>query len=79
MSKTKISYVCQSCGATSVKWQGKCPSCGEWNSIVEEIVSVKKTEHLAPRSLHSKTFDTLADFGATKPKEFRWPIWKSTV
>ena len=71
MSKTKISYVCQSCGATSVKWQGKCPSCGEWNSIVEEIVSVKKTEHLAPRSLHSKTFDTLADFGATKPERIQ--------
>lgn len=38
MAKTKTSYVCQSCGAVSARWQGRCESCGEWNSIVEEIV-----------------------------------------
>ena len=31
-------YVCQSCGNQSRKWQGKCPDCGEWNSLVEERV-----------------------------------------
>jgi len=39
MAKTKSVYVCQNCGADSPKWIGKCPSCGEWNSYVEEIVS----------------------------------------
>lgn len=39
MSKTKSVYVCQNCGADSPKWIGKCPSCGEWNSYVEEIIS----------------------------------------
>jgi DNA repair protein RadA/Sms len=39
MAKTKTVYVCQNCGAESPKWIGKCPSCGEWNSYVEEIVS----------------------------------------
>lgn len=39
MSKTKTSYFCQNCGAESVKWQGKCPSCNEWNTLVEEIVT----------------------------------------
>ncbi len=39
MAKTKSVYVCQNCGAESAKWIGKCPSCGEWNSYVEEIVS----------------------------------------
>ena len=34
--KAKTIYVCQECGATSVKWYGKCPSCGAWNSYVEE-------------------------------------------
>ena len=29
-------YVCQACGATASKWQGKCASCGEWNTLVEE-------------------------------------------
>jgi len=39
MAKTKSVYVCQNCGAESPKWIGKCPSCGEWNTYVEEIVS----------------------------------------
>ncbi len=39
MAKTKSVYVCQNCGADSPKWIGKCPSCGEWNSYVEEIIS----------------------------------------
>jgi len=39
MAKTKSVYICQNCGAESPKWIGKCPSCGEWNSYVEEIVS----------------------------------------
>lgn len=38
MSKTKTTYFCQSCGAQSSKWAGKCNSCGEWNTIVEEVV-----------------------------------------
>jgi DNA repair protein RadA/Sms len=36
MSKSKSTFVCQSCGAVSPRWTGKCPDCGEWNSIVEE-------------------------------------------
>ena len=38
MARTKTSFICQSCGAVSSRWQGRCDSCGEWNSIVEEIV-----------------------------------------
>jgi len=29
-------FVCQSCGAVTSKWSGRCESCGEWNTIVEE-------------------------------------------
>src|ERR1051325_464364 len=32
----KIVYVCQQCGAQQPRWLGKCPECGEWNSLVEE-------------------------------------------
>ena len=39
MPKTKSAYICQNCGNESPKWIGKCPSCGEWNSYVEEIIS----------------------------------------
>ena len=38
MAKTKTNYVCQSCGAVSARWVGRCEGCGEWNTIVEEIV-----------------------------------------
>lgn len=38
MAKAKSSYFCQSCGYESAKWLGKCPSCNQWNTFVEEIV-----------------------------------------
>lgn len=38
MAKTKSSFFCQSCGYNSPKWLGKCPSCNEWNTFVEEVV-----------------------------------------
>lgn len=40
MSKSTTVYVCQSCGAASPKWQGQCGSCGEWNTLVEELAPV---------------------------------------
>jgi DNA repair protein RadA/Sms len=39
VSKIKTVYICQSCGYQSPKWAGKCASCGEWNTFVEEVVS----------------------------------------
>jgi DNA repair protein RadA/Sms len=39
MAKTKTTYFCQNCGAQSARWIGKCPSCNEWNTYVEEVVS----------------------------------------
>lgn len=39
MAKAKTIFFCQNCGAESAKWVGKCPSCGEWNTYVEEVVS----------------------------------------
>ncbi|MBE9469540.1 MAG: DNA repair protein RadA [Bacteroidetes bacterium] len=41
MAKTKTVYVCQNCGAQSPKWIGKCPSCQEWNTYSEEIITKK--------------------------------------
>lgn len=38
MARTKTNFVCQSCGGVSARWMGRCESCGEWNTIVEEIV-----------------------------------------
>jgi DNA repair protein RadA/Sms len=38
MAKVKTSFFCQNCGAQSSKWMGKCNSCGEWNTFVEEVI-----------------------------------------
>lgn len=38
MAKVKTTFFCQNCGAQSPKWVGRCPSCGEWNTFVEEII-----------------------------------------
>ena len=37
--KQKSVYICQNCGASSPKWIGKCPSCQQWNTFVEEVVT----------------------------------------
>jgi DNA repair protein RadA/Sms len=39
MAKAKSVFVCQNCGAVTQRWQGKCESCGEWNTIVEEAAA----------------------------------------
>ena len=36
MAKSTLSFVCQNCGAAFNRWQGKCESCGEWNTLAEE-------------------------------------------
>ena len=38
MAKVRTAYFCQSCGNESAKWLGKCPSCNQWNTFVEEII-----------------------------------------
>jgi DNA repair protein RadA/Sms len=43
MSKTKSAFFCQNCGYESTKWLGKCPSCGEWNTFVEEVLETAKS------------------------------------
>ena len=38
MSKVKTAFFCSNCGFESAKWTGKCPSCGTWNSFIEEVI-----------------------------------------
>jgi DNA repair protein RadA/Sms len=39
MAKVKTAFFCSNCGYESAKWLGKCPSCGTWNTFVEEVIS----------------------------------------
>jgi DNA repair protein RadA/Sms len=41
MARVKTNFFCQKCGNSSPKWEGKCSSCNEWNTYVEEVVSGK--------------------------------------
>ncbi len=44
MAKVKSVYICSQCGYESPKWYGKCPSCGEWNTMNEEVKDYSKPE-----------------------------------
>ncbi len=41
MAKARSNFVCQNCGASYPKWTGKCENCGEWNTLVEQVVETK--------------------------------------
>ncbi|MEN6511237.1 MAG: DNA repair protein RadA, partial [Chloroherpetonaceae bacterium] len=53
--KAKSVFVCSNCGARSARWQGRCPSCGAWNSFVEEALSQTNT----PKSKSKQSTPTL--------------------
>ncbi len=44
MAKTQTTFFCKNCGASSAKWIGKCPACGEWNTYTEEVVHKEKAD-----------------------------------
>lgn len=46
MAKNKNIFVCQECGYESAKWMGRCSSCGNWNTFVEEVIDRKTKEVL---------------------------------
>ena len=48
MAKVKRAYFCTSCGNETSKWMGRCPACGEWNTITEHIVQ-KESSSVAAR------------------------------
>ena len=62
MAKVKKAWFCSSCGNESPKWMGKCPACGEWNSMVEEIVSK------ASESTHTSRNSSLLQCVNAKPQ-----------
>lgn len=61
MAKEKTVYVCSNCGQESPKWVGKCPSCGAWNTFVEEVVRKE------PAASHRTAFTASAEEKRNKP------------
>ncbi len=76
MAKTQTLVRCQACGYISPKWMGRCPDCGEWNSMIEEAqkVSKKETSPKAPANLTARAIDQIESIAElkipTKIKEF---------
>lgn len=62
--KTKTSYFCSACGNEEPKWFGRCPSCGEWGTCVEEIVNTKTGAIGKERRSWRKAQDTSPHSGA---------------
>lgn len=54
MAKARSNFVCQNCGASYPKWTGKCENCGEWNTLVEQIVETKGASAVARSSSRGK-------------------------
>ena len=49
MTGQRTIFVCQKCGAQSPKWIGRCPECGEWNSMAETVLEVRAGEQKSRR------------------------------
>ena len=51
MVKSRSQYICQQCGYSQVSWAGKCPNCGEWNSLIETIVDSSTSSRKGSRQV----------------------------
>ena len=75
-SKTRTVFVCQQCGSTQLKWMGRCPDCGEWNSLVEMAESKQGRGRSAPgagfpRSAPARLSDVQSDGHDRVPLEMK--------
>lgn len=68
MAKTKTSFVCQSCGATHPRWEGKCTACDEWNTLVEEINEAPGGKHERPSIVSGARPTPITDDQAAQPE-----------
>jgi DNA repair protein RadA/Sms len=67
MAKAKSVHICTECGASSPKWQGQCPGCGLWNTLVETVAEVAATGANRYASLAGS--GQLQDLSAISPRE----------
>ena len=60
MSKTRIKYICSTCGYESLRWLGKCPECDNWNTFTEEIIETNNKKVSAYKgTINIKKIDEL--------------------
>ena len=74
MVQSKSIYTCQNCGAQSSKWIGKCASCNEWNTYVEEVISKKQSTGKLSVQISGNQPLTLEKIETVKNKRISVPI-----
>src|SRR5690606_39902084 len=47
-AKARTTFVCSQCGGSGPKWEGKCPHCGEWNTLTEPVAAPAQNHRFAP-------------------------------
>ena len=73
-NKEKTVWFCSSCGAQSSKWEGKCPVCGQWNTLVEERVVARPSRSASPVSSMGKSQPTaVSDIVASAEARIHMP------
>ncbi len=74
MRKVKTAFFCQHCGYESVKWVGQCPSCGQWNSFIEELIQKEPAQKNGWKDYHeeNRTGKTISIAEVKSSEEKRW-------
>ena len=72
MAKIKSVWFCSDCGAESSKWAGRCPSCGAWNTMVEEKVKSRGNDGLKRRADAVKP-QLMSEVEATAEERIKMP------
>jgi len=73
MAKAKTNYTCTECGGMTNKWTGQCPSCGQWNTLVETVIEVAGANRFSTQYqglAQSAPVLSLADIEATDVPRF---------
>lgn len=71
--KSKTVYFCSNCGHEAAKWLGKCPGCGEWNSFVEEKITVSKGKAVKGSLVKSSKPMKLSEIEITEESRIKMP------
>lgn len=70
-TRSKTVFVCSECGYETPKWAGKCPGCGEWNTMVEDVrLPQKSAVSAAPRPAHTFSATSLSQINAADEHRF---------
>src|SRR5580698_6175763 len=66
MAKSKEIYVCQNCGAAAPKWQGQCAACGEWNTLLAELLTANPRKSSQVARVQNDASSSLAAVAAAE-------------